>query len=904
VNPSVGSLERVGQVAIVCAGAPGSSASLRAVDACTDTLFEDPVDFGSDGSAGHVYAIATLESRGELAVVDLSSKENNVLDFDASLPGETPLPVGASPVDLVATPKGTAVFVASADPARPQLQAIGAEILRPCEVDAARCDDPPATVSSWPSCRLSSTPGRLALIADPPDGEGKVRASCEGEYLPIEEGPELGDLAREGVGWQLLYVTLPQEGRVAVIDAQRLLDAEAGSQTPCEELASVTLSTFVPPIDVEPLVDTPACGLPPPPEVLEVGGPATPVDIAVAGGVASRAFVSDLTLPVIHALDVSDPCAPREEASPLRATSAADPSRRVVTTRLAVSPLTPSERRYLYAIDVEDRSVIPFDVTSPASSKLPLQRADASVNPFQPVDRVRFAAAPTDLSIVVRDEPRSTGATESSAAFGTLCDPDPDANVCSTGEGSCDLGTLYRTSSDFESGAGPFTLRGVFGMVSLATGQVAIIDIEDFDAPCRGPSNPTEAAGCSETGATDLVTTDEPSCSVVSAHQPRAATYLLSNDDVGRSLPGIQTFPVLASEDGTILTSGPTMRAALGASETATLAVGGDVLDLDPASGFALDNSGPRNALRLNFKDVRVHQADQEWALTYRGVLPGFSAQVGRLDVDARRFEDVSAGFCRAGVQPKAALVDALEVSGLSAEDVEAEATRFADRLRITEPLFDPEDAYWSTSACTYQDCRGRFGDPTAPTAAREVTIVEAFEGALEVELDEGVRDVVACCFPTLVDYEIRPNAEWTLVGGASGFVHSVVADSSTGECRPSCDPRLALQRARVRTAPPGSVPRPGDPFAFQNALFSLSVVEAEPGEGVVGPEEDQAFRFITQASFTALRVNLLDSSRPALQIQSLGYVPPLDEVFVSDGGLEGIVTFPGDLLGDLRQFF
>jgi hypothetical protein len=166
------------------------------------------------------------------------------------------------------------------------------------------------------------------------------------------------------------------------------------------------------------------------------------------------------------------------------------------------------------------------------------------------------------------------------------------------------------------------------------------------------------------------------------------------------------------------------------------------------------------------------------------------------------------------------------------------------------------------------------------------------------------VRDVVACCFPTLVDYEIRPNAEWTLVGGASGFVHSVVADSSTGECRPSCDPRLALQRARVRTAPPGSVPRPGDPFAFQNALFSLSVVEAEPGEGVVGPEEDQAFRFITQASFTALRVNLLDSSRPALQIQSLGYVPPLDEVFVSDGGLEGIVTFPGDLLGDLRQFF
>jgi hypothetical protein len=904
VNPSVGSLERVGQVALVCAGAPGSSASLRALDACSDTLFEDPLDFGNDGSSGHVYAIATLETRGELAVIDLSSKENNVLDFDASLPGETPLPVGAAPVDVAATPKGTAIFVASADPARPQLQAIGSEVLRPCEVDPARCDDPPASVSSWPSCRLPSIPGRLALIADPPDGEGKVRASCEGDYLPVEDGPELGDLAREGVGWQLLYVTLPQEGRVVVIDAQRLLDAEPGSQAACEELASITLSTFVPPIDVEPLVDTPACGLPPPPSLLEVSGPSTPVDLAVASGVPSRAFVSDLTLPIIHALDVSDPCSPREETSPLRATSALDPTRRVTTTRLAVSPLTPSERRYLYAIDVEDRSVIPFDVTSSSSSKLPLQRVDPAVNPFQPVDRVRFAAAPTDLSIVVRDEPRSTGAAESSAAFGTLCDPDPEANACSTGEQSCDLGTLYRASSDFESGAGPFTLRGVFGMVSLATGQVAIIDIEDFDAPCRGPSSPSEAAGCSDTGATGLVTTDEPSCSVVSPHQPRAATYILSNDDVGRSLPGIQTFPVLASEDGTIITSGPTMRAALGSAETATLAVGGDVIDLDPSTGFALDESGPRNALRLNFKDVRVHQADQEWALTYRGVLPGFSAQVGRLDVDSLRFEDVSAGFCRGGVQSKHAIVDSLSGSELSPAQIDAEATRFADRLRITEPLFDPEDAYWATSECSYQDCRGRFGDPTAPTASREVTIVEAFEGALEVELDDSVRDVVSCCFPTLVDYEIRPNAEWTLVGGASGFVHSVVADSATGECRPSCDPAQALRRSRVRTAPPGSVPRPGDPFAFQNALFSLSIVEAEPGEGVVEPAEDQSFRFISQAAFTSLRVNLLDSSRPSLQIQSLGYIQPLDAVFVSDGGLEGIVTFPGDLLGDLRQFF
>ncbi len=131
VTPSVRSLERVGQFAVVCLGPPGTDAALRPLYDCDDSLFETPTDFGTDGSSPHVYAIVTLETRGEIAVIDLSTKENSVLDFDASLPGETPLPVGANPVDVVVTPKGTAVFVASADPASPTLAAIPGEVLRP-----------------------------------------------------------------------------------------------------------------------------------------------------------------------------------------------------------------------------------------------------------------------------------------------------------------------------------------------------------------------------------------------------------------------------------------------------------------------------------------------------------------------------------------------------------------------------------------------------------------------------------------------------------------------------------------------------------------------------------------------------------------------------------------------------
>jgi hypothetical protein len=38
--------------------------------------------------------------------------------------------------------------------------------------------------------------------------------------------------------------------------------------------------------------------------------------------------------------------------------------------------------------------------------------------------------------------------------------------------------------------------------------------------------------------------------------------------------------------------------------------------------------------------------------------------------------------------------------------------------------------------------------------------------------------------------------------------------------------------------------------------------------------------------------------------VLSMGYVEPLDQMVVTDGGLEGLILFPGDLLGDLRQFF
>ncbi len=911
-TPSVGSLERVGQFTVFCAGKPGSNAAIRALGDCNDTIHDAPTDFGGDDSASHVYAVVTLETRGEISVVDLSSDENNVLDFDPSLPGETPLPVGAAPVAVVASPKGTAVFVASADPARPVLTALPGERLRPCEVDSAQCDKSPPTLSSWATCALSSAPSDLVMLADPPDASGNVRVACAGDYQAVDgEGAAYGDLDREGFGRQLLYVTLPREGRIAVIDAQNLLSSAPGEVADCVELASVTMGTQVPPIEPEDFVDTPACGLPEAVSPVTVGGAATPAQMAVAinkspaaGNTGGRVFVSDLSLPLIHIVDVNDVCAPRLEDNPLVATSIENPTRTVITSRLAVSPLTPAEKRYLYAIDAEDRSVLAFDVTSASSPKLPLRRQNPEVNPFQPSDRVRFAAAPTDVSLVMRDAPKSNGSQ--TAAVGTSCDPNPLADVCSTGEEECDLGTLYRATSDYEEGAGPFTLRGVFGMISLATGQVAVIDVEDFDAACRGPVNASPALGCSET-VSNLETTDEPSCNVVLAHQPRAASYLLTNDDVGRHQPGIQTFPSLASEDGTVITTGPTLRAVVDPSEIGpSLSVGGDVLGIDPETGFIIDDDGLKAGLRMNLQDPRVHQGDQEWAISYQGRLPGFDAHVGQLNAGLGLFLDDSVGFCRRGVQSEAAVRDSLASSDLTEQEQQVIAARYADRLHITEPLFEVEDVYWQSAACTFQECRSAFGEPNSPTEQRELKVTEAFENELSVEFAASTdADALACCFPTLVDYEIRPGDEWIVIGGASGFVHNVIADSIGGECRPSCDPNDSLKLGRVRAAPFGSLPQLGGEFAFKNALFSLAIELGDPTqEDTVEPARDMAFSFITQASFEAMRANLTDSNRRSVQVLSMGYVEPLDQMLVTDGGLEGLILFPGDLLGDLRQFF
>ena len=87
VEVSLRSLERSGAVAFVCLGSPGSGSVPRPVAACTPEEADGPDDFvqGEDGGElPHLYAFVTQTTRGEVAVVDLSSADGNVLDQDSA----------------------------------------------------------------------------------------------------------------------------------------------------------------------------------------------------------------------------------------------------------------------------------------------------------------------------------------------------------------------------------------------------------------------------------------------------------------------------------------------------------------------------------------------------------------------------------------------------------------------------------------------------------------------------------------------------------------------------------------------------------------------------------------------------------------------------------------------------
>lgn len=922
----VRSLERSGKSAFLCLAAPGAAPGLP-LTACTRATTSTVNDFGVDEAGNttvpHMYALVTQTTRGEIAVIDLTTETSAVLDQDPTAPGANFLPVGAQPVDIATTAGGTATFVAVAEVGREGIFALPSTMIRPA------ADRPTPSLSTWPACSLPSAPGEVLIVGDPAGPEGE-RPSCDLPYGAPDEGApgdihQHGDLRAEAAGRQKLVVTLPEEGGLVVIDAQRLLDSDAGSFEACPIERWVPLRVELPPPG-EPPAPPPelACVNPVPftPAALPLAEP-RPAGMALSG---DRLYIADLAAPVIHAIDLPTPCEPVERA-PLLPTSADEPDRVVTTSRIAASrSATPELRRYLYAVDVDDASTMVFDISDAAAQRTPLHRAHPEWDPFQPPDRVKYNAPIRDIIVVERDVPvvdPETGV----AVSGVRCDPNPLLDVCSdASDPSCDPETLLRTASTYESGAGPLRLRGTFAFVLLTNGQIGVIDIDDLDAACRAPRFFSEALGCSAVGPSGfgpppvappgdrdgdgildaedncpwhynpdqantiapgdgvgdrcdsesdgLLSSDEGSCNVVIPHSLRSTNYIVTDDSVGlRGEPGLQLLPGLYDVAGTVQPTDdgnqPQMRAPVPADGAAiALAVGSTIANIDTRSEPT--ETSPRagqiegeHALRMNLEDPRVHVANQAWAVTYEGALPGFSDNLSELRcvegceqgvATSKRWDlyDPSGLFCANGVQSTESVREQLTAAG---EIVADQPEALADFVEITSEIPEETNAHWASldpskpsEQCSYDACLNAYGSVIAPSSSRELMIREAYEDHLILEKpvfdtsDEDKSEEKAdlnCCFPGTVQFRIRGRSQWLVTSQANGFMHHVIADPASGVCRDSCDPSMSRMNGRVRPAirrtegcavaaarADDVVICDGDPRVFSNPMLRFAITQ------------------------------------------------------------------------------
>jgi len=677
----------------------------------------------------HLFAVVTQRSRGQVGVVDLTS--GAVVDEDNKTPGTNLIPVGASPSDIVATPDvllqegSTAyppfVFVSSQNDQQPSIYAIPQQNLLGTSTGV---DAQAPTLTSLLACSLPAPP--LALgVALTPSGSG-AGASDAGAGT---DGAA-GDAGAGNASPAYVIVALLQppvagaQAQLVTIDPRPFPTYTPGLLAQCDVVGS---STFVGSVaetaapaaswpDGVPYADAdlsgsepslgPNCGSNdggPADDASADGGTAPPSSIGDGSAVpppsgpnptamvvrddAPIAYVADNAVPLIHVFDLSNPNGPAEVGQ-LLAASAENPSRQVPVGGLALSPPTSDLRRYLYAIDQYDGTVMVFDATSPTPAnppQTPMHRPHPELSPFAPVDRLAFAAPVATMTFALHDWPLVPPSpyTDTVHSYtGLLCNPNPnaaqpDASGVFVEDG---LGGYYRVDQAAviePQGNGiqgfPHRLRGVFAFVTLSNGSIVLVDVDDWDAPCRRP-DPMELEGGvpdfqlgaldlpepAPTGPDDLDPYHAPRTVVpngqtgvtqevyypVSAPNRTRSGFLLRNDPTaGVHAPYVAIAPQLFDLTGSPVAY--TTNGAISLILPTALSTGFvdpsyienptdpglNYIFVNPALGIASEQEtssneallfpGPQTTagVRVSYDDPTAH-IDQDWTVTYEGALP------------------------------------------------------------------------------------------------------------------------------------------------------------------------------------------------------------------------------------------------------------------------------------------
>ncbi len=956
----VRSLIASGDVSYVCRTPDGQGVDL-----------EDCPDF--ENQKNELFALVTQTLTDEIAVINLSRGE--VVDVDAAQPGYTFLKVGSRPVDIVSTPGGEVSFVGVAGVGKQGIFALPSSCVGAPRLKEGGVFETPRDLTTWPACSLPTAPGDMAILIDPPDEEGRIRLACDGEH--VDELPEplsatrdecAVDLRRETrvPGRRKLAVSLPDYGEVVIIDAQKLLDEhEPGSFDPCPIERVHALEVELPSEPVEQRL----------PEDLQVPGctpftvsyPAPtgdyrprPAGFALSDGAL---FIADRGAPVIHELDVRDPCA-IEERAPLLPLSLEEPTRPVTTTKVAVSPTLTDGSRFAYAIDEYGRAtanVMAFDLTPGQADRTPIVREGTPFLPFEPADRISFAAPAQDIVFARRDLPIADPAV-GEAVIGTRCDPDPELELDAPG-------ARYRSGGDLTSGASPRNLRGVFGFVLLSNGQVGVVDVEDYDQPCRRPidtnsSGTLDFRGCANDPETpqyytlpdgtdpdgQRTVTNEVSCRVVQQHRPRSSRMAVTNSSLGVGAPSLRSFPRLTLENRGLPMNNteegqryPKILAVdfpdpdnPGDTQPAQAYVGTTLYSTDDNASNKLETDpaiSERGAVVLPWVEPRAYVPEERVLITYEGTIggerPGGFLKVGDSGAEPGlgSIEDGSARFCSAGVQgmelTRRVGEERFELSGNALSSF---AEQYADYVQITQELLPSDDEYWKSASgqsCGggrgYDICEQTFGrveDTEELLPARELRIVAAFQDRLVVA-PRNVRDTDAqqermeltdCCFPSGMKYTVRASRQWTVRGTASGFRHRVVpsrVDTEQGvtfPCTFDCSAAKKYFESRAFEISEDS-----------RLCNSVPVVPGQPGSecifdsltarfaiyaGREPSQRDMTFYYDLTGGFSALSISLTRNDTSIILPQTLTLVPGVDLLAAVDAQDRGLMLLSLDTLG------
>jgi hypothetical protein len=448
---------------------------------------------------------------------------------------------------------------------------------------------------------------------------------------------------------------------------------------------------------------------------------------------------------------------------------------------------------------------------------------------------------------------------------------------------------------------------------------------------------------------------------VVEPHRTRSSGYFINETSSGTRGASLRQFPRLSSSTGRQLPTdqsdeGKDSPILLGvdfsASDPAQLVVGATRFDhdVDAENELILDPArAERSSLTLSFEEPRLYSPNEQFNLTYEGILS--DASFARFEHDAGKDygvinEGVNGRFCSRGVQDVAATREFADrfLPNASSKDLAAFAAGHADYIQLSSDFPEEDDDYWqsaeglqcgasvpredqSVQALTgHRFCELWFGSKDVPTTRRDLRIREAFENHILVEPRRGresadlLLDLVACCFPEPMTYRVRAGQQWILQGSSSGFQHDMIVESDSNRCVHDCNPLKQRRNARAL-----EISCNGDETCFDSAGQpiiglaantsesgkDLACIIADPKGGVTaesaGSEcifrglntsfaiyrgrnpssRDMRFSWQLRGGFTPLTVNLsfAGDSVP----ERLRFVPGLGRVLVADAGTAGL---------------